>query len=63
LILSIEELGLAALFALAFANGANDAGKSVAALMMPGPSGSPPKKRKPLIWEASSLALEASLQF
>jgi PiT family inorganic phosphate transporter len=50
LILTIEELGLAALFALAFANGANDAGKSVASLMMPGPSGSPPKKRKPLIW-------------
>jgi len=50
LILSIEELGLVALFALAFANGANDAGKSVASLMMPGPSGSPPKKRKPLIW-------------
>jgi len=50
MIVSIEELGLAALFALAFANGANDAGKSVASLMMPGPSGSPPKKRKPLIW-------------
>jgi len=49
LILSIEELGLIALFALAFANGANDAGKSVASLMMPGLSGSPPK-RKPLIW-------------
>ena len=49
MILSYEELGLAALFALAFANGANDAGKSVASLMMPGPSGSPPK-RKPLIW-------------
>ena len=48
--MTIEELGLAALFALAFANGANDAGKSVASLMMPGPSGSPPKKRKPLIW-------------
>ncbi len=38
--LPIEEIGLAALFALAFANGANDAGKSVASLMMPGPSGS-----------------------
>src|SRR5713226_2904216 len=46
--LPVEEIGLAALFALAFANGANDAGKSVASLMMPGPSGSPPK-RKPLI--------------
>ena len=50
MILTLEELGLAALFALAFANGANDAGKSVASLMMPGPSGSPPRKRKPLIW-------------
>src|SRR5439155_2985835 len=49
-IVSSEELGLAALFALAFANGANDVGKSVASLMMPGPSGSPPRKRKPLIW-------------
>ncbi len=49
MILSYEELGLAALFALAFANGANDAGKSVASLMIPGPSGSPPK-RKPLLW-------------
>src|SRR5437879_13473524 len=48
-ICTIEELGHAALFALAVANGANDAGKSVASLMMPGPSGSPPK-RKPLIW-------------
>lgn len=44
----IEELGLAALFILAFANGANDAGKSVASLMVPGPSGRP--GRKPLIW-------------
>jgi len=49
LIVSVEELGLAALFALAFANGANDAGKSVASLMMPGPSGSPPKRRA-LLW-------------
>src|SRR5437879_5950996 len=48
-ICTIEELGHAALFALAVANGANDAGKSVASLMMPGPSGSPPR-RKPLIW-------------
>ncbi len=49
MILTIEELGLAALFALAFANGANDAGKSVASLMMPGPSGSPPRRRA-LVW-------------
>lgn len=44
----VEELGLAALFALAFANGANDAGKSVASLMVPGPPGRP--GRKPLLW-------------
>lgn len=49
MIVSIEELGLAALFALAFANGANDAGKSVASLMMPGPSASPPRRRA-LLW-------------
>ncbi len=47
--LPVEEIGLAALFTLAFANGANDAGKSVASLIMPGPSGSPPK-RKALLW-------------
>ena len=49
MIVSIEELGLAALFALAFANGANDAGKSVASLMMPEPSASPPRRRA-LLW-------------
>lgn len=48
MILTIEELGLVALFTLAFANGANDAGKSVASLEMPGPTGAP--RRKPLIW-------------
>jgi inorganic phosphate transporter, PiT family len=48
-ILTIEELGLLALFALAFANGANDAGKSVVTLEAPGPAGSPIKKR-PLVW-------------
>jgi inorganic phosphate transporter, PiT family len=49
LIVSIEELGLAALFLLAFANGANDAGKSVVTLEAPGPTGSP-IKRRPLVW-------------
>jgi len=49
LIMPIEELGLAALFALAFANGANDAGKSVASLMMPGVLDTP-SRRKALLW-------------
>ena len=49
MIVSIEELGLAALFALAFANGANDAGKSVASLMIPGVAGNPPRRRA-LLW-------------
>jgi inorganic phosphate transporter, PiT family len=44
----VEELGLVALFLLAFANGANDAGKSVASLMV-GPAGFVPR-RKPLLW-------------
>jgi len=44
----VEELGLAALFLLAFANGANDVGKSVASLMV-GPTGFVPR-RKPLLW-------------
>ncbi len=42
---SIEELGLLVLFVLAFANGANDAGKSVASLMI-----SPGHVHRPLIW-------------
>lgn len=45
----IEELGLVGLFVLAFANGANDAGKSVVSLEMPGPSGTP-IRRRPLVW-------------
>src|SRR5215472_5372104 len=45
----IEELGLIGLFVLAFANGANDAGKSVVSLEMPGPSGTP-IRRRPLAW-------------
>ena len=49
MIVSFEELGLAALFLLAFANGANDAGKSVVTLEAPGPAGAPIKKR-PLVW-------------
>ena len=49
MIVSIEELGLAALFLLAFANGANDAGKSVVTLEATGATGSP-TKRRPLVW-------------
>ena len=49
MIFSFEELGLAALFLLAFANGANDAGKSVVTLEAPGPTGAP-AKRRPLVW-------------
>ena len=49
MIVSFEILGLAALFLLAFANGANDAGKSVVTLEAPGPVGTPNKKR-PLAW-------------
>ncbi len=48
-LVSIEALGLAALFVLAFANGANDVGKSVASLMEPGPQGKP-RRRGPLLW-------------
>ncbi len=48
----IEEVGLTVLFVLAFANGANDVGKSVASLMSstgPGPGG-PRLGRRPLLW-------------
>ncbi len=48
-LVSIEALGLAALFVLAFANGANDVGKSVASLMEPRPEGKP-RRRGPLLW-------------
>lgn len=49
-LVSVEELGLAALFVLAFANGANDVGKSVASLMdTPGPQGIR-RRRVPLLW-------------
>ncbi len=43
-----EEAGLGLLFILAFANGANDVGKSVASLLHIGPSGL--AGRKPLLW-------------
>ncbi len=49
-LVSVEELGLATLFVLAFANGANDVGKSVASLMdTPGPQGTR-RRRVPLLW-------------
>jgi inorganic phosphate transporter, PiT family len=43
-----EEAGLGLLFALAFANGANDVGKSVASLLHIGPTGL--TGRRPLLW-------------
>ncbi len=49
-LIAVEELGLAILFLLAFANGANDVGKSVASLMdAPGPQGTG-RRRGPLLW-------------
>ena len=45
----IEQVGVAALFILAFANGANDVGKSVASLMVPKTPGSR-LNRWPLLW-------------
>jgi len=48
--LLVEEVGLSALFVLAFANGANDVGKSVASLMSTaGPAG-PRLRRRALLW-------------
>ncbi len=44
----VTEVGLAVLFVLAFANGANDVGKSVASLVHVGPGGS--IGRRPLLW-------------
>ena len=44
----IEIVGLAVLFLLAFANGANDVGKSVASLVHIGPTGL--TGRRPLLW-------------
>lgn len=46
--LLIEEAGLGLLFVLAFANGANDVGKSVASLLHLGPTGL--TGRRPLLW-------------
>ena len=45
----IEQVGVAILFFLAFANGANDVGKSVASLMHPGAPGTR-LSRRPLLW-------------
>lgn len=48
--LLVEEVGLGVLFVLAFANGANDVGKSVASLMTTtGPDG-PRLRRRALLW-------------
>ena len=50
MILLAEEVGLTALFVLAFANGANDVGKSVASLMSASGPGGPRLGRRPLLW-------------
>src|SRR5437879_6279800 len=46
----VEEVGLSVLFVLAFANGANDVGKSVASLMSTSGPGGPRLGRRPLLW-------------
>ena len=46
----VEEVGLTVLFVLAFANGANDVGKSVASLMSSAGPGGPRLGRRPLLW-------------
>src|SRR5437899_1720690 len=46
----VEEIGLTVLFVLAFANGANDVGKSVASLMSASGPGGPRLGRRPLLW-------------
>src|SRR5437773_1796106 len=46
----VEEVGLTVLFVLAFANGANDVGKSVASLMSTSGPGGPRLGRRPLLW-------------
>ncbi len=48
--LLVEEVGLSVLFVLAFANGANDVGKSVASLMSTSGPGGPRIGRRPLLW-------------
>src|SRR3989442_4480980 len=46
----VEEVGLSVLFVLAFANGANDVGKSVASLMSTAGPGGPRLRRRALLW-------------
>jgi phosphate/sulfate permease len=46
----VEEAGLTVLFVLAFANGANDVGKSVASLMSTAGPGDPRLRRRALLW-------------
>jgi PiT family inorganic phosphate transporter len=48
--LIVEDIGLGVLFVLAFANGANDVGKSVASLMSTSGPGGPRLGRRPLLW-------------
>jgi phosphate/sulfate permease len=48
--LLIDEVGLTVLFVLAFANGANDVGKSVASLMSTAAPGGPRLRRRALLW-------------
>jgi len=48
--LLVEEVGLTVLFVLAFANGANDVGKSVASLISTSGPGGPRLGRRPLLW-------------
>ena len=48
--LLVEEVGLTVLFVLAFANGANDVGKSVASLMSTAGPGGPRLRRRALLW-------------
>jgi PiT family inorganic phosphate transporter len=48
--LLVEEVGLSVLFVLAFANGANDVGKSVASLMSTTGPGGPRLRRRALLW-------------
>jgi len=48
--LLVEEVGLSVLFVLAFANGANDVGKSVASLMSTAGPGGPSLPRRALLW-------------
>jgi len=49
-VMLVEEVGLTVLFVLAFANGANDVGKSVASLTSSTGPGGPRLGRRPLLW-------------